>query len=139
MAARDKYHLEFREALEKDGWTITHDPYFLETEETEYEVDIGAEKVIGAEKGGVKIAVEIKSFLRESVAYDFHEALGQYLQYRLGMQMQEPDRAVFLAVTANRYKRIIQLTLPRLSIQQFGVQVVVFDPDDKKITQWIPR
>jgi len=39
MAAKDKFHQEFREALEKDGWRITHDPYFLETEETEYEVD----------------------------------------------------------------------------------------------------
>ena len=30
MAARDKYHQQFREVLENDGWTITHDPYFLE-------------------------------------------------------------------------------------------------------------
>ncbi len=32
MAARDKYHYQFREALEKDGWTVTYDLYFLETE-----------------------------------------------------------------------------------------------------------
>lgn len=68
MAAKDKYHIEFREALEKDGWTITHDPYFLEAGITSYEVDIGAEKIIAAEKEGQKIAVEIKSFLGESTA-----------------------------------------------------------------------
>lgn len=27
MAARDKYHHIVRKALEKDGWTIPHDPY----------------------------------------------------------------------------------------------------------------
>jgi len=29
MAAKDKFHLAARHALEKDGWTITHDPYVL--------------------------------------------------------------------------------------------------------------
>lgn len=75
MAARDKYHGELRQALEKDGWTITHDPYVLEMSETSYEVDLGAEKIIAAEKEGMKIAIELKSFLGESIAYDFHEAL----------------------------------------------------------------
>ena len=27
--ARDKYHAQVRIALEKEGWTITHDPYFI--------------------------------------------------------------------------------------------------------------
>ena len=27
--AKDKYHYFLKEALEKDGWTITHDSYFL--------------------------------------------------------------------------------------------------------------
>ncbi len=29
MAAKDKYHQQVRHALEKEGWTITHDPYML--------------------------------------------------------------------------------------------------------------
>jgi hypothetical protein len=27
--ARDKYHFQVREALEKEGWTITHDPLII--------------------------------------------------------------------------------------------------------------
>ncbi len=29
MPARDKYHNNVRRALEKAGWEITHDPYYL--------------------------------------------------------------------------------------------------------------
>jgi len=76
MAAKDKYHFQFRESLVKDGWQITHDPYILEAGETEYEIDIGAEKLIGAERNGQKIAVELKSFLGESVATTFMRPWG---------------------------------------------------------------
>lgn len=137
MAAKDKYHFHFRTSLENDGWSITHDPYILEAGETEYEIDIGAEKLIGAERDGQKIAVELKSFLGESVAYDFHEALGQYLEYRIGLQIQEPDREVFLAVSVDRFERIKKLTLPRLALEQFHVSVIVFDINSKTIVQWI--
>jgi len=137
MSARDKYHSVFREALQKDGWIITHDPYFLILGKTEYEVDIGAEKLIAAQKGALKIAVEIKSFLNDSIAHDFHEALGQYLQYRLGIEFQEPDRQVFLAVSEERYARIIQLTLPRLSIEKFNIYSM--SSGLRKLTAEFPR
>ncbi len=29
MPARDVFHNTVRVALEKDGWTITHDPWFI--------------------------------------------------------------------------------------------------------------
>ena len=61
MAARDKYHQEVRTALEKEGWKITHDPYFVRLGKRKGFIDLGAE-IIGAERGLEKIAVEIKSF-----------------------------------------------------------------------------
>ena len=61
--ARDKYHNVVRRALEKDGWTITHDPLRYKIGSRKIEVDLGAEQLIGAEKGTEKIAVEIKSFI----------------------------------------------------------------------------
>ncbi len=50
MAAKDKYHVQVRRALEKEDWTITHDPYFLKLEGVNYPVDLGAEKMIAAQK-----------------------------------------------------------------------------------------
>ena len=79
--AKDLYHETVRKALEADGWTITHDPYYLEAKPHRLRVDLGAEKVIAAEKGADKIAVEIKSFLKDSFIYEFYEVSGQYQFY----------------------------------------------------------
>ncbi len=77
MAAKDLFHPHVRHALEKDGWTITHDPLTLPWGSAPVQVDLGAEKIIAAEKGARKIAVEVKSFLRSSRTEDLEDAMGQ--------------------------------------------------------------
>ena len=64
--AKDVYHNTVRRALEADGWTITEDPLTLKFGEQNVSVDLGAEAPVGAERGGQKITVEIKSFLSPS-------------------------------------------------------------------------
>jgi XisH protein len=49
--ARDIIHNEVRQSLENDNWTITHDPYSLYLETRTLSIDLGGEKIIGAEKG----------------------------------------------------------------------------------------
>ena len=63
MPAKDIYHDAAKNALIKDGWTITNDPYVVSIGKKDLLVDLGAEKLLSAEKGNQKIAVEIKSFL----------------------------------------------------------------------------
>ena len=63
MPARDIYHANVKNALIKDGWKITHDPLKLELGGKDMYVDLGAERLLAAEKGGEQIAVEIKSFV----------------------------------------------------------------------------
>lgn len=46
-----------REALRKDGWTITHDPLRVLWQEKTLFVDLGAERILAAERGPEKIAV----------------------------------------------------------------------------------
>jgi hypothetical protein len=77
MPARDIYHNAVRNALIKDGWKITHDPYPLSFGFRDVFVDIGAERLIAAERGSEKIAVEIKTFLGASEIRDFELAVGQ--------------------------------------------------------------
>jgi hypothetical protein len=62
MPAKDRYHEAVKHALEKDGWAITHDPYTLTFGIKDVYVDLGAGRVLAAEKGSDKIAVEIKTF-----------------------------------------------------------------------------
>jgi XisH protein len=62
--ARDIFHDLVKEALIADGWLITDDPLTLLTRiEGGISTDLGAEKIIVAEKGVTRIAVEVKSFL----------------------------------------------------------------------------
>ena len=98
MPARDKYHDPFKAALIKDGWVITDDPLRLEYGGRNMYVDFGAEEVLGAEKGGRKIAVEVKSFLGPSDLNDLEGALGQFILYRSVMAKTEPERQLYLAV-----------------------------------------
>ncbi len=73
--ARDIIHDQVRASLENDNWKITHDPYSLYLEKRTLSIDLGGERIIGAEKGAEKIAVEIKSFLKESLSMIFTKPL----------------------------------------------------------------
>lgn len=137
MPAKDKYHNQFRRALEKDGWTITHDPYFLKLEGVNFPVDLGAEKLIAAEKENKKILVEIKSFAVESVPNEFHTALGQYLDYELGLEEQEEERVIFLAIPEKIYQKIQKIPILLKAWDKFEVKVVIFDPNLEVIVQWL--
>ena len=46
MSARDLFHYTVKNALEKAGWKITHDPYALQTDSVTMAIDLGAEKII---------------------------------------------------------------------------------------------
>ena len=75
MSQKDFYHEHVREAVEKDNWLVTHDPLSLKRGNVRFAVDLGAEKILTAEIGSEKIAIEINSFLRGSLVNAFHEAV----------------------------------------------------------------
>jgi hypothetical protein len=68
--AKDLFHDAVKNALIKDGWQITDDPFFLKIGGVELYIDLGAEKLIAAERDNQKIAVEIKSFISSSSLED---------------------------------------------------------------------
>ncbi|GAX38071.1 fdxN element excision controlling factor protein [Nodularia sp. NIES-3585] len=94
MSAKDIFHNTVKVALEKDGWQITHDPLsFQLSEQIRIRIDLGAQKLIAAEKDQQKIAVEVKSFIGMSAISEFHTAVGQFLvspQYFGERVIQEP-------------------------------------------------
>src|SRR4028119_666306 len=108
MPAKDTYHNAVKNALLKDGWTITADPYFIKYEDAELYADLAAEKPIAAEPQGQKIVVEIKSFIGRSLMYDFHAALGQYIVYRNLIQLTAPEYTLYLAIDDVVYKEFFQ-------------------------------
>jgi XisH protein len=55
MPRRDIIHQAVKNALIKDGWTITADPYLLEYGAEDLFVDLAAERLLAAERGTAKI------------------------------------------------------------------------------------
>ncbi|HAZ46268.1 MAG TPA: fatty-acid oxidation protein subunit alpha [Cyanobacteria bacterium UBA11369] len=138
MAAKDRFHEAVKRGLQKEQWLITHDPLTLEfSEDDEVEIDLGAEQLLGAEKGLKKIAVEVKSFLSESALYDFHRALGQFLNYRLVIEAIEPERILYLAVPIAAYESFFKRELPQASVRRYQVKLIVYDPVKEAIVKWI--
>ncbi|CAN5820527.1 hypothetical protein BH23PLA1_BH23PLA1_39190 [soil metagenome] len=82
MPARDRFHDVVREALVREGWTITSDPLTIVYGKRSLYVDLGAEQLFGASREGRKIVVEVKSFAGPSEMADLELALGQYVLYR---------------------------------------------------------
>ena len=137
MAARDLYHQEVREALEKEGWKITHAPLNLKYGDDRVFIELGAEQVLGAEKEGIKIAVEIKSLDKPSPIYTFHEILGQYEVYELILAKVEPNRILYLALPEEDLNRFFKRPLGELIISEKNIRFILFDSQEKILTQWI--
>lgn len=138
--ARDKYHEHVRNALIKDGWTITHDPYrFRYLSAKDQEIDLGAERnIIGAEKGIEKIAVEVKSFLDDSILQDLYKAFGQYLIYFNGLEEAEPDRKLYLAMPEVVLERNFDQAILKKLLIKYEISVLVFKIDEELILNFLP-
>jgi hypothetical protein len=109
MSAKALFHTAVKHALIKEQWDVTDDPLVIQFGGIDMRIDLGAEKLVAAEKDGNRIAVEIKSFLGPSVISDFHVALGQFLNYRLALEAQESDRILYLAIPEETYATFFHL------------------------------
>ncbi|MBP0018389.1 MAG: XisH family protein [Cyanobacteria bacterium SBLK] len=137
MPAKDTFHYIVRSALEKDGWRITHDPLYMRVSPTiGLYLDIGAEKLLAAEREGRKIAVEIKSFLGLSSLSEFHLALGQFLNYRLALEELESDRELYLAVSADAYQEFFSDPFIQKSIVRYQLKLLIFHSQKEVIIEW---
>jgi hypothetical protein len=135
--AKDKYHNIVKQALEKEGWLITADPFTFTFGQVNFQVDLGAERIIAAEKDNKKIAVEIKSFLNSSAITDFYNALGQFLSYRLALQEIEPSRILYLAIPLDTYETFFQLPFTQFALSQYKVKLIIYNLDTEEINQWL--
>jgi hypothetical protein len=137
MPAYDVFHKAVKQGLIKDGWTITADPLTIEFGGLDLYIDLAAEKVLAAEKGDQRIAVEIKTFLGPSLLTNFHTALGQFLNYRIVLDGKDPDRVLYLAVPLPVYAEFFSLLLVQTAIRRHGVHLIVYDPETENLVQWI--
>ena len=138
MSARDLFHDIVKNALQKDGWTITHDPYPLPTGSFDLAIDLGAEKVIAAYRGEQRIAIEIKSFLGPSKISQFYGALGQFIAYRTALHTQDAARILYLAVPDDIYDRFFLTPFVQELVTQNPLYLLTYSIKSESLEKWIP-
>lgn len=137
MPALDHYHETVRRALTKDGWTITDDPLTLEVGGRNLYADFGAERLLAAERGTEKIAVEVKTFRNPSPVADLEQAIGQYSLYEDILHLLESERSLYLAIPEEAFSEIFSERIGQLALQNRIKLAFVFDPAIEEIVQWL--
>jgi len=137
MPQRDLFHTAVVEALQHDGWTITHDPLELAFGDRKVFADLGAERPIGAERGEEKIAVEVKSFIGKSDIHELELAVGQYNLYQAILKHTEPNRLLFLAVPNFAYEGVFSEPIGQLMLEAEQLLLIVFNDQEGRIVKWI--
>ncbi|MBL1173877.1 XisH family protein [Pantanalinema sp. GBBB05] len=138
MPAKDIFHNCVRNSLIKAGWVITHDPFRIRLTCKNLFVDLGAERLIAADRGTEKIAVEIKSFTHASDIKDLEDALGQFILYERLLVRYVPERTLYLAVTDLVYKTVFEEEADQVLLEDKLIRLLTFDPKQEVISQWIP-
>lgn len=136
MPAKDTLHNPVKNALIKDGWTISFDPYPIKYEEVKLVADLAGEKTISATREGQQIVIKIKSFLSRSPMREFETALGQYLIYQTFFSITHPEYKVYLAISKKIYEKFFSQVAIELILQKYQVLLLVVDVNKEEIVQW---
>ncbi len=137
MPKLDIIHNAVKNALIKDGWVITDDPYIIQYRKTTLYADLGAERPIAVERNDIKLVVEVKSFIGASKIQDLKEALGQYDIYYYLLEETAPDRKLYIAVSAILYKTFFNQDAIQLILTRHQLPLVIVDIEAEVIKQWI--
>lgn len=138
MPAKDIYHDCVKNALLKDDWIITHDSFTLKWGKREMYIDLGAEKLLAAEKVDQKIAVEVKSFIGPSPVKDIRDTLGQFIWYNDILARTEPERVLYLAIRQAIFYNLFENDIGQILLENQRIRLIVFDPKTQGIIKWIP-
>ncbi|NCR28315.1 MAG: fatty-acid synthase [Microcystis aeruginosa LL13-06] len=135
MPRYDLYHNQVKQALIKEGWQITDDPFTLDYKGIRLYADLGAERIFAAQKDLEKILVEIKVFNSPSLMIELEKAIGQYNVYRSFLKRLEPQRRLYLAIPDDVYQDFFSLEPIQEVISDQLVFLIVFNPELEVINQ----
>ena len=148
MPPRDSIHNLVKQAIIKDGWKITDDPYVISYGDRFLFIDLAATlastvnqaqgSFIGATKENQRIAIEIKDFRGQSVIADLEQAIGQYTLYQLLLSRIEPERELYLAITDTIYSNIFNEPIGELVITEMPLKLIIINLKTVEVIQWIP-
>ncbi len=137
MPQHDLYHNRVKNALVKDGWVITDDPFTIEYKGLRLYADLGAEKLLAAEKNQQKIVIEIKVFNSPSLITELEKTLGQYNIYLSLLRRINPELKLYLAISENVYIDFFQKPAIQDILSDQQMNYLIFDQNQEVIVEWI--
>ena len=137
MPRKDRIHEAVKNALVKDGWTITHDPYRIEYEDADVYADLRVEKGADGKPRRRVLVIEVKEFVGPSPMDRLEEALGQYLVYRTFLRQTAPDEQLYLAVDKPSYDALFSRKSFQRIVTDYALALLIVDVLQEEVAEWI--
>lgn len=134
MPAQDRYHGALLKALHKEGWRNFAEQVTIWVANRHMWIDIYAENP----QQQLAILIELKTF--ENMASPFEylaHAMGKYNLYRAAIELLELSLPLYLAVPVAAHAGILSEEIGQMLLAYNDAKLIVFDPIDAEITQWI--
>ena len=105
---------------------------------TDLLIDLGAERIVAAERDGERIAIEIKSFVKLSLIQDLKETVGQFVIYEgaLAESEKHAGRTLYLAIRNETYDPVFEEPIGEMLLRPSHLRLIAFDPDLEVVTLW---
>ena len=137
MPRKDQIHEAVKNALIKDGWTITDDPYRIVYEDTDVYADLRIVKKQNGDTLHRTLVIEIKGFTGDSPMHNLEGALGQYELYRIYLKNIAPEEKLYLAISDKVYREQFARPSFALIVMEKILPLLVIDTELEEVTQWI--
>lgn len=132
MPAKDKYHDAVINALEKDGWVITDDPFTIFLETRRLYVDLAAEK---NDVGAILMEIKVFEDAKSQMNY-LANAVGQVLLYKAALDWLKDTTELFLAIPDPIYVTLMTEALAAHFVSYTKTKMMVYDPVSEEIITW---
>lgn len=137
MPRKDLIHDAVKNALVKDGWTITNDPFRIVYGDTDVYADLRITKTEADTTLQRALVIEIKGFTQTSPIHDLEVALGQYELYRIYLKHVAPNEKLYLAISAVTYE--VQFARPAFAVivEDKRLPLLIVHIEREEIVRWI--
>ncbi len=72
----------------------------------------------------------------KSAIYDFHLAVGQFINYRLALKEKESPRVLYLAIPLITYREFFSRQFIQTAVEYNQINLLVYNPDKEVIVEW---
>lgn len=72
-----------------------------------------------------------------STISEFYTAIGKFINYRIALEDDDPERLFYFAVPLDVYKRFFQYPFIQIVIGRNQIPLLVYDTQKQEIAQWI--